>query len=260
VSTRPGASRRNPHEGAPAAAIRFGDAAKSARTEAAVSNPGPPQYPDPADGPQPYQDPPPPPSYPAAAPEPAYPAEPQYPPPGYQPPPGYPPPGYPLPGYPPPGYPAAPGYPPPGYPAGPGYPPPTGAFPPPRRRRRWPWIVGGIVVVLIVVGVLAAVLTGRTGSGDPRTAARRFWSALQTHDVNKAQKYVCPGKNLKNFQPLANAITGYDIGAETGTGNTRHFSVTVQATVAGASGERIFDTEVQKKTGEWYVCNIVSQP
>jgi len=201
-----------------------------------VSDPGPPHDPEP---PQPQYPPVPPPGYPPAPPG-AYPM---------------PPPGYPA--APPPGYAAAP---PPGYPAPPGY-PPMGAFPPPRRRRRWPWIVSGIVVVLIVVGVVAAALNGRTGSNDPHTAAQRLWSALSTHDVNKAQKYVCPKKQLKgnDYQSLANAITGYDLGPESGSGDTRHIAVTVHVSLGGAADSRLIDTVVQKDRGEWYVCDVVTK-
>ncbi|HLY34477.1 MAG TPA: hypothetical protein VKQ07_08090 [Jatrophihabitantaceae bacterium] len=200
-----------------------------------MSDPGPPDEP----GYPAHQYPPaPPPGYPAAAQ--GYPAAPR---PGYQPQ-GYQPQGYPPEGYPP------PGYPPPGYPA-PG-------FPPPRRRRRWPWILAGMAVVLVVVGVLASVFAGRTASHDPRTAAQRFWTAVSQHDVSKAQKYVCPGKNFKN-EPLVNAIDGYDLGTESGSGNTRHFVVTVHVSVSGVTDDRLVDTVVQKKTGGWFVCDIVTK-
>jgi hypothetical protein len=128
-----------------------------------------------------------------------------------------------------------------------------------KKRRKWPWIVGGIAVVVIVALVIVGAVFGRSGSDDPHSAVQKFWSALVANDTKKAEKYVCSNKNLTdnaNFKQLVDALTGFDIGAESGSGNTREYPVTVHLTVAGESGDQIVTTTVKKSTGEWYVCDL----
>jgi hypothetical protein len=111
------------------------------------------------------------------------------------------------------------------------------------------------VAVLIVVGLVF----GRKGSGDPHTAADKFWHALSQHDVKQAQKYVCSKKDLTSsagFTQLVSALTGYDIGAEAGSGNTRTYPVTLHLSLAGQSGDQVVVTTVTKDTGKWYVCDL----
>lgn len=200
------------------------------------------------------------------------PAAPQYPPVG--PPAGaYPPPGAAPGGYPPPAYapqPNQPGYPPPpnaGYPAQAGYgtyppPGPGGYAAPPKKRRKWPWIVAGTVVVVVVALIIVGVVFGRKGSGDPHTAADKFWHALSQHDIKQAEKYVCSKKNLTSntgFKELVSALTSYDIGAESGSGNTRTYPVTLHLSLAGQTGDQVVVTTVTKDTGKWYVCDLSGQ-
>ncbi|MDT4893364.1 MAG: hypothetical protein QOE97_2399 [Pseudonocardiales bacterium] len=146
-----------------------------------------------------------------------------------------------------------------GYPA----PYPAGGYldAPKKKRRKWPWIVG-VVAVIAVVLVVVGVIVGRKGSGDPHTAADRFWSALVQHDTKAAAKYVCSNKNLTNsagFLRLVSDLRGYDIGSEAGTGNTRTFPVTAHLTENGQSADLVIVTTVTKKTGEWYVCDLQNQ-
>lgn len=224
-----------------------------------MTYPPPPEHSDPNPDPAFQGGYPPPPVGPPAPPDPGAGA---YPPPAYPPPdpgaqPGYPPPGYPpqAPGaYPPGGYPPpAPGYGPP-----PGYPPPYGEYPPPRRRRRWPWIVGGTVLVIVVALVIIGVVFGRKGSGDPHTAVDKFWSAVAAHDRAKAEKYVCNGKNLKgsDIDQFVNEVQSYEIGPESGSGNTRIYPVTVHLTLNGQPEAPVIDTTAKKSAGKWYVCNV----
>ena len=231
-----------------------------------MTNPQDPPLPDPT-APQPSGD-----STPWTAPPPAGGFPP--PPPQANPPGGYPPPappaapaGYPQPSYAPQGYPPAGpaqpgGYPPAGYPAGYPAPGPGGFAPPPRKRRKWPWIVAGSVVVVVVALIIVGVVFGRKGSGDPHTAADKFWHALAQHDIKTAQKYVCSGKDLTGdaqFKQLVNALTGYDIGAEAGSGNTRTYPVTLHLSLAGQTGDQVVITTVKKDTGQWYVCDLANQ-
>jgi hypothetical protein len=179
---------------------------------------------------------------------PGYPADQTYPsPPGYDYPPG-------------PGYPAAPI---PGYGPAQAYPgAPAGMYAPPKKRRKWPWIVGGIVVVVIAALVIVGVFFGRTGSGDPRTAVDKFWSALAQHDRGKAEQYVCSNKNLTKsagFTELINDLNGYTIGPESGSGGTRVFPVTAHVTVAAQNGDITIDTTVKRSAGKWYVCDLANQ-
>jgi hypothetical protein len=154
------------------------------------------------------------------------------------------------------GPPPPPGYPAPGYPAAP---PPYGV--PPKKRRRWPWIVAGSVVVVVVALIVIGVVFGRTGSSSPRAAVDHFWTALVAHDTGKAEKYVCNGKNLtgKNdsaFKQLVDALNGYDVGTESGSGGTRVFPVTVHATIGGVNQDLTIQTTVKKQSSEWYVCDL----
>jgi hypothetical protein len=231
-----------------------------------LTYPGGPQEPDPNAPPPGY---PPAPQGPPESPEPYQPPPGTFPPPeppgAYQPPPGtFPPPGppgaYPPPGsYPPPG---PPGYPqqPPGYGT---YPPgPAGYAPPPKKRRKWPWIVAGTVLLVVVVLVVVGLVFGRKGSGDPHTAADKFWHALTQHDTKQAEKYVCANKNLTGntqFKALVTALTGYDIGAESGSGNTRLYPVTLHLSQSGQTGNLVVITTVTKDTDKWYVCNLANQ-
>jgi hypothetical protein len=207
-----------------------------------MTYPGPPEQPDPASNPS-Y---PPPPAYPNLPPTegttpPSYPAAP---PPGY----GQPPPGY--------GTPPPPGFVPPfGYPAPPGY-PAYGQLPP-KKRRRWPWIVFTAVLVLVVVLVIVGVMFGREGSDNPKEAVSRFWAAAASHDLDKTERLLCPGKKLPDtFREAAASITSYSIGPESGSGSTRNFPVTVQLTYDGSPSTLIITTVVKKQTGKWYVCDF----
>lgn len=213
----------------------------------------PPQQPEPGEGSTPAGGYPPPPVGPPGPYQPPMPAEAPpgaYPPPGYSPPGAYPPPG----SYPPPGYgPAAnaPGYGPPGYP------PPYGEYAPPRKRRRWPWYVGGAVLLVVVALVIVGVVFGRKGSSDPHTAVDRFWTAVVAHDRAKAETYVCNGKKLTSgIDQFINEVQSYQIGPESGSGNTRVYPVTVHLTLNGQVGEPVIDTTAKKSAGKWYVCNI----
>ncbi|HJQ42246.1 MAG TPA: hypothetical protein VJ831_04110 [Jatrophihabitantaceae bacterium] len=219
------------------------------------SGENPPGPPPPEQPPQGYPQQP---TYPQAPPpqpygqQPGYGQQPAY---GQQP--GYGQPAYPQQGY---GQPPAPGYGAPGYP--PGYPPagPMGE-PPKRKRKKWPWIVGSIVVVLVVLGIIGVVF-GRTGSGDPHTATKRFWDALVQHDTKKAEKYVCSSKNLtdnEGFTTLVNGLTGYDIGAEQGSGNTRKYPVDAHLSLNGQPTDLTIITTVKKSSGKWYVCDLDNQ-
>lgn len=214
-----------------------------------MTSPEGPQQPDPNAAPPPYP--------------------PVGPPPGSYPPPGSVPGGYPPPAYAPQGYPQQgtppPGYPQPGYPSQPGgygaYPPPGpgGYAPPPKKRRKWPWIVAGTVVVIVVALVVVGIVFGRKGSGDPHTAADKFWHALTQHDIKQAEKYVCSKKNLTGtagVKQLVDALTGYDIGAESGSGNSRTYPVTAHLSLAGQTTDQVFVTTVTKDTGKWYVCDL----
>jgi hypothetical protein len=152
-----------------------------------------------------------------------------------------------------------PGYGQSGYP--PAYPPagPMGA--PTRKRKKWPWILGVIVVILIVLGVIGIVF-GRTGSGDPHTATQKFWNALVQHDTGKAEKYVCSNKNLTDngtFKTIVDNLTGFDIGAESGSGNTRKYPVTAHLTLSGQPTDLTIITTVTKNSGKWYVCDLSNQ-
>ena len=157
---------------------------------------------------------------------------------------------------PPPGYPAAP---PPGYPTPPGY----GAYgePPKKKRRRWPWIVLAVVVVLVGTLIVIGLVFGREGSGTPKEAVDKFWTALVAHDTGKAENYVCTGKDLtgKNdtaFQQLVDNLAGYDVGPEAGSGGERTFPVTVHLTPTEGAQDLIITTTVKKQTGKWYVCDL----
>jgi hypothetical protein len=133
---------------------------------------------------------------------------------------------------------------------------------PPKKRRKWPWIVAGTVVVIVAALVIVGLVFGRKGSGDPHTAADKFWHALAQHDIKQAEKYVCSNKNLTGspqFKQLVNALTGYDIGAESGSGSSRTYPVTLHLSLAGQTGDQVVVTTVHKDTGKWYVCNLANQ-
>jgi hypothetical protein len=155
------------------------------------------------------------------------------------------------------GYQTAPAY---GAPAAPAYPAPL-AFvgPQGRRRRKWPWIVAAIVVVVIAAAIVIGFVFGRKGSGSPRQAAERFWSAVAAHDLNKAEQYACSSKRVSrdaDFKQFTNAVTGFDLGTESGTGNRRIIPVTVHLNLAGDSPNVTVQTTLTKSTGQWYVCDL----
>jgi hypothetical protein len=161
------------------------------------------------------------------------------------------------------GTPPAPAY---GAPAGPAYPAPPAPIPPgfagtpqPRRRRKWPWITLSIVVVIVAVAIIIGFVFGRTGSGSPQQAAQRFWSAVAAHDLNKAQKYACSSKRVSrdaDFKTFTNAVTGFQLGSESGSGSSRLIPVTVHLTLAGEPGDVVVPTTLTKSTGQWYVCDL----
>ena len=139
------------------------------------------------------------------------------------------------------------------------YPPQwTPQVPPKPKRRRWPWIVGGTVLVIVVALVIIGVVFGRKGSGDPHTAVDKFWGAVAQHDRAKAEKYVCNGKNLKgsDIDQFINEVQSYEIGPESGSGNTRIYPVTVHLTLNGQPEAPVIDTTAKKSAGKWYVCNV----
>ena len=99
------------------------------------------------------------------------------------------------------------------------------------------------------------------GSKDPKQAVDKFWTALVAHDTKKAEKYVCNGKDLtgKNdteFKQLVDALTGYSVGPEAGSGSSRTYPVTVKVTVSGVDQQLVITTTVKKQTGKWYVCDL----
>jgi flagellar basal body-associated protein FliL len=159
--------------------------------------------------------------------------------------------------------PAAPAY---WAPTAPAYPVPPAPIPPgfvgapqPRRRRKWPWITAAVVIVIIVAAIVIGFVFGRKGSGSPQQAAQRFWSAVAAHDLNKAEQYACNTKRVSRdaeFRQFTNAVTGFDLGTESGTGNRRVIPVTVHLSLAGEQPNVVVQTTLTKSTGQWYVCDL----
>lgn len=156
-----------------------------------------------------------------------------------------------------------PPYPPPALPPGPppGLPLPGGyPLPPARtRRRRWPWIVAVLAVVIIAGGALHLYFA-RTASSSPRGAVDHYWSALVSHNADKAQDYICRGRTLPQKdtpfgKQFVASLTGYQVGAESGSGKTRVFTVTARLSVSGRAYDFPLQTKVVRQWNGWFVCD-----
>ena len=131
--------------------------------------------------------------------------------------------------------------------------------PPRPRRRRWPWIVAAAAVVIVVASGLHLYFA-RTASSSPRGAVDHYWGALVSHDAGKAQGYICRGKTLPQKdtpfgKQFVASLTGYVVGAETGSGRTRVFNVTAQLNVSGRAYDFPLQTKVVKQWNGWFVCD-----
>lgn len=172
-----------------------------------------------------------------------------------------------------PAYGQAPGYPMgPGFPGQPGFPPPT----PPNNTRKYALIGAGIFAVVLVIGVVFAMVTSRSGSGSDSassgggvTIAGPASDEEQIRDLMTAQietfddfKAHSCANDVKLYDKVPSIAGKFGKGSSTdaGPGSTKRAEITDisvngdRATVSVNSASGVTSVPLRKEGGEWRFC------
>ncbi|WP_418002395.1 hypothetical protein ACNO8X_19920 [Mycobacterium sp. PDNC021] len=170
-----------------------------------------------------------------------------------------------------PAYGQAPGYPMgPGFPGQPGFPPPT----PPNNTRKFALIGAGIFAVVLVIGVVFALVTSRSGSdsasssggvsiagpaSDEEQIRDLMTAQIETFDDFKAHSCANDVKLYDKVPSIAGKF-GKGSSTDAGPGSTKRAEITDinvngdRATVSVNSASGVTNVPLRKEGGEWRFC------